>query len=351
MESGRRRPDPRFRKANEYVRLILRVLSDGADHDQVQALRQQARPEPQADMCIKDWLKVVPDDILVPILRYNWIDHAYLMSPAILNMIAMRGTSRCLETLMSSLGSLESVAAVSTQSHCLPTLEAFVRQHHPELQDAPFEGTIRAAVRNDRHQTVEFLVCYSAQGRAFLLRSGAATSRYVFLVEALNSYEMYAFRKADILPWIRLYVATGGDRYRTDELYQELAQAQSDANPGLNFPAGYTDIKERLGIRLTEEAWVISSKIRMSIYGWSFRLNREKRKRYTEADMVYLILVWNELAAAIITRDAQLQEIPYWRYPHAGSWYALKLLGKAEHWIRFRADLEHSELRALGAIR
>lgn len=307
LERAESWPNPRFYRANQYLRLVLQTLARGTDDDHVRALRQQRRFEPAYEH-VMNWLKVVPDDILVSFLKYDWLHHEYLTSSELFNIMAMRGTSRGLEAwvvsiriwmnLESQTGSLglpDTSSAIGDRSHSSATPEAFAQRRLARLQTHSTGCTIQTALLHGREQTLEFLAwCNAQECASLMLNAKAATGRYKYLIEALNSHGRCAVDKTDTLPWVRLYIATKGDVSRTNELYQELVQARSDANPGLNFPAGYTKVENDLG-----ETWVISRSVIRCLHRWSFRLNRKKGKSCSEADTIYMAMVWRELIEAM----------------------------------------------------
>lgn len=93
-------------------------------------------------------------------------------------------------------------------------------------------------------------------------------------------------------------MAVRGELVNADKVYHEMSKIGSDANFALNFPAGYVEVPVKsghTGDSAVSRRLVVSKTILCALYGWSFRLNRQKKKGYSDAGMAYMAIVWSRI--------------------------------------------------------
>lgn len=260
-----------------------------------------------------EWLRLVPDDVLVTILNHQLLWNDYLLLSDGFSTLALRGTSRGLESFIWSLPSLQIVEPSNRfQMDLFDILSADLKYVDPDL----LESTFHQARRRKLKQTIEFIACTDKLVNSRELSTSQSVREPYQPLESVQSMPVslqlqsfgaslanaiMEYRSGTMTPpgsalvWVRCLMRAGGNAHRAKEIFESLVKTGSDGNFALNFPAGYTRVPLPYVDSLAQQAckWIINESIQRRIYGWNFRLNRKTGREFSEADFWYLTLVWH----------------------------------------------------------
>lgn len=228
-----------------------------------------------------DW-SLIPDDIMIRILRFGQMDVTHLMQ-SITDGI---GELRSCFARKSSRVLLELVNLAPRQG----VLWKFARMLRlscgpPEQLDiAIIEVLVYGSLLANSGDTITLRALRALEQRSsirFLLQSGrlvrlSAILSFFYWIKATP--QGASISKFELFPLARCYRTCRFDARRANRMYVDLKDIGDNYDLSLNFPSGYMKINRRHVVKIS---------IVLAIYRWNYRLRRKKNRPFSDADIAY----------------------------------------------------------------
>lgn len=257
------------------------------------------------------WLENAADDVVLLLITSGCISCRDLRWFECLNAVFERRSPRVLERI---LGSTSTCQECDSHIHHSPKLtlvgrssRSLLRHRYRDVLDLEYMGF---GIGLGRIPTLDFLLCSMfEQGIRWQdpRHAGSEPNAHLIL-RTITAYNEKSSAQYPLLLWVRCYYQAKGDIAKTTALCHELQRIRCDGNFALNFPVGYS---RRPTSSARDLEWGISQNIVLSVYGWSFRLNRARGLPFSESDMWYVARLLQLLGTQLrVTRSRQYPVSP-----------------------------------------